>query len=134
MSELTNQQVRQFFECGRDKMPHYCPNHGNSIDGSEIVSTVEALRARLTKAEQERDQAKNDLRETLDKVAANNLEHYRQMGRETLSQIERAEAAESALAAIRAWLDASQDEPEQNGYDSAKDDVRALLSHREAGR
>lgn len=52
-------------------------------------------------AKAERDKAQANYQFMVDKAAENGLEHYRQMGQETLAQVERAEAAEVELVTLR---------------------------------
>lgn len=55
----------------------------------------------LERVERERDAAKASYQFMVDKVANNSLEHYREMGREVVAQIERAERAEAKNAALQ---------------------------------
>lgn len=74
---------------------------------NRLLESHELLRAALRDA-LAREQALTQERDAMiDKAAKNGLEHYRQMGRETLAQIERAEAAEAKLAERDARIQAA---------------------------
>jgi hypothetical protein len=68
----------------------------------EAAQEIESLAATVATLRQERDEAQKNYEFMVDKAAQNGLEHYRQMGQETLAQMERAEAAEARVKELEA--------------------------------
>lgn len=62
---------------------------------------LEKLRARHARCLGERDEARANYQFMVERAADQNLQHYRQLGEETVSALNRADAAEDRLARLQ---------------------------------